>query len=75
MWQDIVTAMADRKEWFDAVDELKDEDRATLEAARSAKSFADVDPGGSDRGARKRGKRKIFAANDNLMAAINKISA
>ncbi|WP_312405249.1 hypothetical protein [Rhizobium sp.] len=75
VWQDIVTAMADRKEFFDALDELKADDRAVLEAAKTAQTYSDIDPGGTDRGSRKRGKRKLIAANDNLMAAINKIAA
>lgn len=75
MWQDIVTAKAARKEWFDAVDALKAKDRAVLEAAKTARTYADVSPGGTERGARKRGRRELIAANDNLMAAINKIAA
>jgi hypothetical protein len=75
MWQDIVTAKADRKEWFDAVDALKAKDRQVLEAAKTARTYADVSPGGTDRGARKRGRRELIAANDNLMAAINKMAA
>ncbi|KIQ05035.1 hypothetical protein RU07_02195 [Agrobacterium tumefaciens] len=75
MWQDIVTAMADRKEWFDAVDGLKADDREALESARSAKTFADVGGHGHRRTAERRGQRKLIAANDNLMAAIKKLSA
>lgn len=74
MWQDIVTAMADRKEWFDAVDELKDEDRATLEAARSARNMAEIGMKAGHQGkqAERQGKRRLMAANDNLMAALRK---
>ncbi|QTK78312.1 hypothetical protein AT6N2_C0404 [Agrobacterium tumefaciens] len=74
MWQDIVTAMADRKEWFDAVDELKDEDRATLEAARSARNMAEIGMKAGHQGkqAERQGKRRLIAANDNLMAALRK---
>lgn len=77
MWQDIVTAMADRKEWFDAVDELKDDDRATLEAARSARNMADIGikAGHQGKQAERQGKRRLIAANDNLMAAIRKAAA
>lgn len=77
MWQDIVTAMADRKEWFDAVDELKDEDRATLEAARSARNMAEIGMKAGHQGkqAERQGKRRLIAANDNLMAAIRKAAA
>lgn len=75
MWQDIVSAKADRKEWFDAVDALKAKDREVLEAVKTARTYADVSPGGTERGARKRGRRELIAANDNLMAAINKMAA
>ncbi|WP_019567257.1 hypothetical protein [Agrobacterium sp. 10MFCol1.1] len=77
MWQDIVTAMADRKEWFDAVDELKDEDRATLEAARTAKNMAELGAKAGHQGkqAERQGKRRLIAANDNLMAALRKASS
>ncbi|NTF69391.1 hypothetical protein [Rhizobium rhizogenes] len=79
MWQDIVTAMADRKEWFDAVDALKDDDRKALDAAKTAKTYADVGiaVGQSKAYADKRsgGRRALIAANDNLMAAIKKMAA
>lgn len=76
MWQDIVTAMADRKEWFDALDGLKDKDRATLEAAKSAKTYVDVASKGTPRRtAFRQGKARLIAANDNLMDAINKIAS
>lgn len=77
MWQDIVTAMADRKEWFDAVDELKDEDRATLEAARTARNMADIGMKAGHQGkqAERQGKRRLMAANDNLMAALRKAAS
>jgi len=76
MWQDIVTAMADRKEWFDAIDDLKDEDRATLEAVKSAKSYVDVASKDTPRRtAFRHGRARLISANDNLMAAINKIAS
>lgn len=77
MWQDIVTAMADRKEWFDAIDELKDEDRATLEAARTARNMADIGlkAGHQGKQAERQGKRRLMAANDNLMAALRKAAS
>ncbi len=75
MWQDIVTAMADRKEWFDAVDALKADDRKTLDDAVSARTLAELGGHGHKRNAEKRGKRRLIAANDNLMAAIKKIAA
>lgn len=74
-WEDIVSQRERRNEWHRWVDELKPVDRAVLEAARTAKTFADVSPGGTSRGARKRGRRMLLAANDNLMAAINKSAA
>lgn len=72
MWQDIVTAMADRKEWFDAVDSLKGKDRKVLDTAFSAKNFRSVGAslGFTGKNAERRGKRALLAANDNLMAAV-----
>lgn len=77
MWQDIVTALADRKDWFDAIDELKDEDRATLEAARTARNMADIGlkAGHQGKQAERQGKRRLMAANDNLMAALRKAAS
>lgn len=75
MWQDIVTAMADRKEFFDAIDALKDNDRKVLEAVKTAKTIEEFGGDAPRRTAIRRGKKVLLAANDNLMAAINKISA
>lgn len=78
MWQDIVIAMADRKEWFDMVDSLKEEDRAVLDAAKTAKTYTDVGVAAGqskEYSRRKGGKRALIAANDNLMEAIRKYAA
>lgn len=74
-WQDIALKRENRKEWHEWVEGLSAEDSAVLEAARTARSYADVSPGGTERGARKRGRRALIAANDNLMAAINKLAS
>lgn len=74
-WEDTLSAMIERDVWFDALQELKDRDRGIIEAAMTAKNFSSVSPGGSDRGARKRGRRELLAANDNLAAAIKKYAA
>ncbi|MDR6431026.1 hypothetical protein [Brucella pseudogrignonensis] len=74
-WEDTLSAMIERNVWFDALQDLKDRDRDILDAAMTAKNFTSVSPGGSDRGARKRGRRELLAANDNLAAAIKKYAA
>lgn len=74
-WEDIVSQRERRNEWHRWVDGLKPVDREVLEAARTARTFAEVSPGGTSRGARKRGKRMLIAVNDNLMAAINSNAA
>lgn len=76
-WQDVSTALVDREIWAQAVEALSDEDRTTLEKAAygKAKNQYSLSPGGSERGARKRGKRLLTAANDNLAAALKKYSA
>lgn len=77
MWQDIVSAKADRKEWFDAVDALKAKDREVLEAAKTARTMraVGVSMGYTGKTAERRGKRALIAANDNLMAAIDAYAA
>jgi hypothetical protein len=79
MWQDIVTATAERKEWFDALDQLKEKDRLALNASISAENYADIGVAlGQTRtyADKKNGGRKaLMAANDNLMSAIRKFSA
>ena len=78
MWQDIVVAMAERKEWFDALDSLKSEDRNVLEATKTARAYRDVGMSvgmSGEYARRKGGKRALLAANDNLMKAITKLSA
>lgn len=71
-WQDISGHIVEREVWAQTVAVLSTADKATLEATKTARTLADIDPGGSDRGARKRGRRALMAANDNLMAAIKK---
>ncbi len=77
MWHDIVTATADRKEWLDALDELKDEDSTVLDAAKTEKSmsYIGIRLGHAGKQTERQGKRKLIAADDNLMAAIREVSA
>lgn len=78
-WSDIATLREDRKEWFVWVDGLGTKDRAVIEAAKTAKTFADVGEaaGQSRQYADKKngGRRALIAANDNLMAAIKKYAS
>lgn len=74
-WQDLSDKIAEREMYLDAERELSEKDRAVVDRLRTAKSYAEVDPGGSIRGAQKRGKRMLLAANSNLMDAIKKLSA
>lgn len=74
-WQDMASAIVQREIWDAAMAEMKDEDVATLDAATVAQTWAEVSPGGSVRGARKRGHKVLQAANDNLSAALKKHSA
>jgi len=74
-WEDTLSAMIDRKVWFDALQELKDQDREVLDAAMSADNMADIGGQGHKRTQERRGKRRLIAANDNLMAAIKKVAA
>lgn len=74
-WQDMAGAIVQREIWDAAMAEMKGEDIATLDAATEAQTWADVSPGGSVRGARKRGHKVLEAANDNLSSALKKHSA
>lgn len=68
-WEDIASAKIHREVWAETVAYLSKEDVETLDAAMEAKTLSDIAPGGSKRGARKRGKRRLVAANDNLRTA------
>lgn len=74
-WQDMVGAIVQREIWGAAMAEMKGEDVATLDAAMGVQTWADVSPGGSVQGARKRGHKVLQAANDNLSSALKKHSA
>jgi len=78
-WEDIHSERESRMEFFKWVESLPSEHKTALEAAKSAKTFADVGVavGQSRTYADKRsgGRKALLAANDNLMAAIDKFSA
>lgn len=74
-WQDISDAIASREIWEASIAAMNAEDLETLEAAQTARTWADVSPGGSVQGARKRGHKVLHAANDNLAAALRKSAA
>lgn len=79
MWQDISTAMTQREMWEETIAELSREDVATLDAALTSRSFAEVGEksGLSRHYADKRsgGRRRLLAANENLANAIKKFVA
>lgn len=70
MWQDIVSAKADRDIWAATVASLSESDRAVLDAASTARSFEELGGNAPKRSAIRRGKKALMAANDNIMAAI-----
>jgi len=74
-WQDIVIAKADRDVWAATVASLSTADKATLDAAVVGQSLREIGGEGHIRTAERRGKRRLIAANDNLMSAINKLAA
>jgi len=69
-WTDEFMAMRDYEDWHAAVREADPLHLGVIKAALSASKLSDVSPGGTERGARKRGIRLLVAANDNL--AVNK---
>lgn len=74
-WEDIASSMVHREIWEDTLMALKADDKRTLDSALTAGTLSDISPGGTKRGSRKRGKRYLLAANDNLAEAIRKYSA
>lgn len=74
-WQDFATLKSARVAWREALRDLKPETKQVLEAAPTARSFAEVGGDGHKRNAEKRGRRKLIAANDDLMAVLKKFAA
>lgn len=74
-WQDISDSIAQREVWDAALAEISESDKTALDTAMGARTWADISPGGTVQGARKRGKRKLTVANDNLSSAMKKHSA
>ncbi|GHC61532.1 hypothetical protein [Limoniibacter endophyticus] len=73
-WEDISTAMVERETWARTIAYLSDRDMAVLDAAMTARSYADVGSAigqSAEYTRRKGGKKALLAANDNLMRAIN----
>lgn len=72
-WVDFYTAGRDRAEWLAALDDLDEATRQTLDAALSAKNYADVGTAAGqspEYARRKGGKLALVAANDNLAAKL-----
>lgn len=74
-WQDISDAIASRELWHESLAAMSAEDLDALDAAQSARTWADISPGGSVQGARRRGHKVLQAANDNLAAVLRKSAA
>lgn len=79
-WEGIATALVDREIWAQAMDELSDRDKQTLDAVvhGRAKNYADLGVGlgmQHEYARRKGGKRAIEAANDNLAGILQKVTA
>ncbi|MDI6028328.1 hypothetical protein QBK99_19225 [Corticibacterium sp. UT-5YL-CI-8] len=74
-WEDITTSMVNRDVWATTVASLMEKDRTVLDAASTAKTMADIAPGGHRRSAERRGKARLIAANDNLVTALKKATA
>lgn len=76
-WQDIVGHITEREVWAKSIDALKPESRATIAALETAQNTAAIGMLHGKRGSQAWavGKAKLIAANDDLMAAINKVSA
>lgn len=74
-WVDLYVAGLEHEAWKAACGGMAAEDRAVLDTALTAETLADISPGGSKRGARKRGKRLLKAANDNFAEFLKMYAA
>lgn len=77
-WQDLSTLMSERESWAAVVGELTPQDKEVLDFTEAARSLADVGQSvgmSAEYARRKGGKRRLLAANDNLMTAIRKAAA
>lgn len=78
-WEDIGQTIENAKVWKNLSRALKTKDRDVLDAAMAAQSYADVgiaaglSPSYSDK--KGGGRRALFAANDNLAAALRKFAS
>jgi hypothetical protein len=69
---DVSSGMETRNQWAEIKRRLGERDVAVVEAVRTARTLAEVAPGGHRRTAERRAMRYIEAANDNINAAIKK---
>lgn len=77
-WQDLSTLMSERESWAAVMSVITQEDKDALDASGEAKTMADIGQSVGmtmEYARRKGGRRRLIAANDNLMDAIKKASA
>lgn len=74
-WVDLYTAGVDWVNERKAHDEMTMEDKAVFAAALEASRLADISPGGSTRGAEKRGKRLLIDASKNYAINLQKFGS
>ncbi len=74
-WTDTFSALQEWEAFQSAFADLPEKEKGVLTRALVAGSLSEIMPGGTDRGARKRGKRLLVAANDNLQQNQKKIAA
>ncbi|TIV38954.1 MAG: hypothetical protein E5V91_12500 [Mesorhizobium sp.] len=74
-WQDVSTHIVNREVWEATIAMLSDADTNVLDGALTARSLADLGDGSHRRTRERQGRRKLHAANDNLVAALKKSAA
>ena len=77
-WQDLSTLMTERESWAAVMASLPTEDKEVLDFTAEAKTMTEIGQSvgmSQEYARRKGGKRRLMAANDNLMAAIRKAAA
>lgn len=73
-WEDLASARIHRDAWAETLAYLSKEDVDTLDRAMEAKTVADLGGDTPKRTAIRKGKERLIAANDNLVAAMKAVS-
>ncbi|WP_141245893.1 hypothetical protein [Mesorhizobium sp. WSM3862] len=74
-WEDVSSHIVNREVWEATLTYLTEAETTVLDKALEAGSLAELGDGGHRRTRERQGRRKLQAANDNLLAALKKSAA